>query len=196
MLAVQNGEWGTWKPLWLCGSGLDGSTVGIVGMGRIGSTVARYLKPFGVKEMLYFGQTEKADAVEIGAKFVTFDELLAKSDFVIVCCSLNPETTHLFDLAAFKKMKNTAIIVNTSRGAVIKQDDLYEALKSGEIGGAGLDVTTPEPLPVSSPLLKLPNCIVIPHIGSATHTSRETMAILTARNLIAGLKGGEMPCPL
>lgn len=196
MLAVENGEWGTWKPMWLTGYGLDASTVGIIGLGRIGMTVARCLHPFGVKEFLYYGRTEKPEAAEIGAKFVKLDELLEKSDFVVICCALTPDTKNLLNMSAFKKMKKTAILVNSSRGAVINQDDLCEALRTGEIAGAGLDVTTPEPLPISSPLLKLPNCVVIPHIGSGSKKSREEMSVMTANNIIGALFDKDMPSQL
>ncbi|XP_059169331.1 glyoxylate reductase/hydroxypyruvate reductase-like isoform X2 [Physella acuta] len=196
MHAVESGEWGAWKPMWLCGPGLDGATVGIVGLGRIGIAVAKCLKPFGVARILYSGRSEKSEAEEANAQYTSFDELLTKSDFVIACCALTPETKEMFNAAAFKKMKNTAVFVNSSRGGIVNQKDLYEALKSGEIGAAGLDVTSPEPLPTNSPLLKLKNCIVLPHIASATHSTREAMAVLAARNLLAGLKGEPMPSQL
>ncbi|CAL1545206.1 unnamed protein product [Lymnaea stagnalis] len=194
--AVQTGEWGTWKPMWLCGPGLDGATVGIVGLGRIGFAIAKCLKPFGVAKIVYSGRSEKEEAKEINAEYKSFDELLKISDFVIACCALTSETKELFNRDAFKKMKPSAVFINSSRGGIVNQDDLYKALESGEIGAAGLDVTSPEPLPVDSPLLKLDNCIVIPHIGSATHSTREAMAVLAARNLLAGLKGLPMPCQL
>lgn len=191
---MESGEWGTWKPMWLCGPGLEGATVGIVGFGRIGLTVARCLKPFGVSNILYNDAFERSEeAKEINAQFVSFDELLGRSDFVLACCALTPETRHLFSADAFRKMKKTAVFINSSRGGIVNQDDLVRALQSAEIGAAGLDVTTPEPLPTDSPLLKLDNCVVVPHIGSATHRAREAMAILAAENLLAGLKGEKLP---
>ncbi|XP_013061809.2 glyoxylate reductase/hydroxypyruvate reductase-like isoform X1 [Biomphalaria glabrata] len=195
--AVENGEWGTWKPMWLCGQGLEGATVGIVGLGRIGLAVAKRLKPFDIAQILYCGRSEKpSQALEVGAVFTSFEDLLTRSDFVIACCALTPETHHLFNATAFKQMKQTAIFINSSRGGIVNQDDLYEALKSGKIRAAGLDVTTPEPLPTDSPLLKLDNCLVLPHIGSATQSTREAMAVLAARNLLAGLQGKPMPCQI
>ncbi|CAG5121892.1 unnamed protein product [Candidula unifasciata] len=192
--AVENGEWGSWKPMWLCGPGLEGATVGIVGFGRIGVTVGRCLKPFGVASFLYSGRSEKpVEAKELGAMFVSFDELLAKSDFVVACCALTDKTRNLFNASAFKKMKNSAVFVNTSRGGIVNQNDLITALQSGQIGAAGLDVTTPEPLPTDSPLLKLDNCVVLPHIASATHKTRAAMAVLAANNLLAGLRGDKLP---
>lgn len=193
MRAVENGTWGTWQPLWLCGPGLEGSTVGIVGFGRIGSVVARCLKPFAVKRILYTGSAERPEAKEIGAELLPLDDVLASSDFVLACIALTPETKEMFNMDLFKKMKKTAVFINTSRGGVVKQDDLYQALVSGEIGAAGLDVTTPEPLPTTSPLLALDNCVVLPHIGSATHTSRGAMSELTARNILAALNNRPMP---
>ncbi|KTF95136.1 hypothetical protein cypCar_00008772 [Cyprinus carpio] len=159
---VKNGGWSTWKPLWLCGYGLSGSTVGVIGLGRI----------------------------------VPLDTLVRESDFVVVSCSLAPDTQSLCDKTFFSKMKKTSIFINTSRGAVVNQEDLFEALSSGQIAAAGLDVTTPEPLPTSHPLLTLKNCVVLPHIGSATYSTRGVMSALTANNLLAGLTGSEMPSEL
>lgn len=193
---VKNGGWSSWKPLWLCGYGLSGSTVGIIGLGRIGMAIAQRLVPFGVKRMLYSGRTAKAHAAEVNAEFVPLDTLVSESDFIVVSCSLTPETQGLCDKAFFGKMKNTAVFVNSSRGAVVNQEDLYEALTSGQIAAAGLDVTTPEPLPTNHPLLTLKNCVVLPHIGSATYSTRGTMAALSARNLLGGLQGTEMPSEL
>ena len=190
---MKSGAWGTWAPLWMCGPTLANSTVGIVGLGRIGMAVAKRLQPFGVKSFLYSGRSPKSHAAEISAKFVPMDALLAQSDFVIATCALSDETRELFNWTVFKKMKNTAIFVNTSRGGIVKQDDLYEALANGDIRGAGLDVTVPEPLPTDSPLLKLPNCVVLPHIGSATNETRSEMSALCARNILAALKGERMP---
>jgi len=121
---------------------------------------------------------------------------LKNSDFISVPRPLTPKTKHLFNDAAFAKMKPSAIVVNTSRGPVVDQDALYKALNNGTIAGAGLDVTTPEPLATSHPLLNLPNCIVTPHIGSATLATRGTMATMTVKNVIAGVKGQPMPYPV
>ncbi|XP_044061303.1 glyoxylate reductase/hydroxypyruvate reductase [Siniperca chuatsi] len=193
---VKNGGWSSWKPLWLCGYGLSGSTVGIIGLGRIGMAIARRLMPFGVKRLLYSGRTAKAHAAEVNGEFVPQDTLVSESDFIVVSCSLTPETQGLCDKAFFSKMKNTAVFVNSSRGAVVNQEDLYEALTSGQIAAAGLDVTTPEPLPTNHPLLTLKNCVVLPHIGSATYSTRGVMAALSAQNLLGGLQGTDMPSEL
>ncbi|XP_076021112.1 glyoxylate reductase/hydroxypyruvate reductase [Genypterus blacodes] len=191
---VKNGGWSSWKPLWLCGHGLSDSTVGIIGLGRIGMGIARRLKPFGVRRMLYSGRTAKSYASEVEAEFVPVDTLVSESDFVVVSCSLTPESEGLCDKAFFSKMKNSAVFVNSSRGSVVNQEDLYEALSSGQIAAAGLDVTTPEPLPTDHPLLTLKNCVVLPHIGSATHSTRATMSVLAARNLLGGLQDADIPC--
>lgn len=194
MRAVEDGSWGTWKPMWLCGPGLEGSTVGIVGMGRIGQAVARCLIPFAVKRIVYNANImECRVAKEIGAEFQSLDDLLAHSDFIIVCVALTPQTKEMFNRDLFQKMKKTAVFINSSRGGVVQQDDLYQALVNRDIAAAGLDVTTPEPLPTDSPLLKLDNCVVLPHIGSATHMSRSAMSELTAKNILAALKGQPMP---
>ncbi|XP_037635885.1 glyoxylate reductase/hydroxypyruvate reductase [Sebastes umbrosus] len=193
---VKNGGWSSWKPLWLCGYGLSGSTVGVIGLGRIGMAIARRLMPFGVKRLLYSGRTAKAHAAEVNGEFVPLDTLASESDFVVVSCSLTPETLGLCNKAFFSKMKNTAVFVNSSRGTVVNQEDLYEALASGQIAAAGLDVTTPEPLPTNHPLLTLKNCVVLPHIGSATYSTRGIMGALSARNLLGGLQGTDMPSEL
>lgn len=194
--AVADGSWGTWKPLWLCGSGLDGSTVGIVGLGRIGLAVAKRLSPFGVSKFLYYGRTEKETAKDIGAEFVSFDSLLEKSDFVLGCCSLTEDNKELFNKTAFQKMKKTAVFINTSRGGLVNQTDLYAALSTGQIAAAGLDVTSPEPLPTDNPLLTLQNCVILPHIGSATEKARSAMSEVTARNILSCLRGQDMPSKL
>lgn len=194
--AVKDGSWGPWQPLWMCGGGMRGSTVGIVGLGRIGLAVAERIRPFGISRILYTGRKAKPEADKVGATFTLFDELLAQSDFVVACCALTEQTKEMFDESAFQLMKPTAVFVNTSRGGVVNQDHLYDALTEGQIRAAGLDVTTPEPLPTDHPLLRLKNCVIVPHIGSAETQTREEMAMLAARNLIAGVTGKEMPSPV
>lgn len=191
---AKNGGWKAWSPFWMCGPGLSGSTVGIVGFGRIGQEVAKRLKPFNVKRFVYYGRTDKTN--NVGAQRVTFDELLHDSDFVIATCALTIETKGIFNKSAFEKMKSSAVFINTSRGTVVDQDALIEALKSKKIWGAGLDVTTPEPLPLDSELFKLQNCVVLPHIGSAAIETRKQMAVLTAKNIVTALKGEDMPAEL
>lgn len=194
--AVKSGEWSTWKPLWMCGHGLAGSTVGIVGLGRIGFAVAQRLRPFALSRMLYTGHKQKSYAADVTAEFVSLDVLLEQSDFVIASCPLSSETTNLFNASTFSRMKHTSVFINTSRGGVVDQADLYDALKTGVIAAAGLDVTTPEPLPVSDKLLTLDNCVILPHIGSATIETRTAMSLLTARNILSALSGKPLPCQL
>ncbi|KGL81467.1 Glyoxylate reductase/hydroxypyruvate reductase, partial [Tinamus guttatus] len=198
---AKSGGWGSWKPLWMCGYGLTGSTVGILGLGRIGKAVAMRLKPFGVKKFLYTNSAPRPEtAAAIPAEFVPLEELARHSDFIIVCCALTPGTKGICNSRMFSKMKDTAVFINTSRkaaqkekgGGVVNQDDLYQALASGHIAAAGLDVTVPEPLPTEHPLFKLKNCVILPHIASATWSTRNAMAVLAANNLLAGLRGDPM----
>jgi glyoxylate/hydroxypyruvate reductase len=193
--AVKNGEWGSWVPLWMCGQDVHGSTVGIVGCGRIGKAFARRLLGFDLKACLYTDAVRLPEEEEkrLNLTFTTMDDLLARSDFVVPHCPLLPETTKMFNADVFKKMKKTAIFINTTRGPVVDQDALVHALQTGEILAAGLDVTTPEPLPPSHPLNNLPNCVVLPHIASATMQTRGDMAALAAANAIAGISGKPLP---
>ncbi|OWF48931.1 Glyoxylate reductase/hydroxypyruvate reductase [Mizuhopecten yessoensis] len=158
--------------------------------------VARRLKSFSVAKFLYTGNSQKPCASEVNAEFVSFDKLLENSDFVIACCSINQNNKGLFNKTAFKKMKKSAIFINVTRGVLVNQDDLIEALTTGEIYGAALDVTTPEPLPTGNPLHSLKNCVMTPHIGSATLNARNGMASLTARNILAGINGEDLPSPV
>ena len=180
----------------LCGPEIRGSVVGIVGLGRIGMAVAKLLVPFGISRLLYSSSSSKSYAAEVNAEYVSFDELLKQSDFVICCCSLKPENNNMFNSAAFKKMKKSAVFINTSRGAVVDQNDLAEALKNVNIFAAGLDVTTPEPLPAGHPLLLLKNCLILPHIGCSTFPAAIRMAELSAKNVLAGLRDEPLPCPV
>lgn len=193
---ARTGGWVSWAPTWMTGPGLAGSTVGIVGFGRIGQAVARRVQSFGTSKILYFNRSEKQEAKEIGAIKVSFDELLSQSDFVICCAPLVPETNEIFNKSAFEKMKRSAVFINTSRGGTVNQDALIEALQNNTIWAAGLDVTTPEPLPLDSPLFKLKNCVVLPHIGSATIQTRNTMSELSANNILTALNGTNMPAEL
>lgn len=190
---VYNGGWKAWSPSWMCGLGVKNSTVGIVGFGRIGYEVAKRIVPFKPKQILYFNRSEKSQfATETGAVRVGSNDLLATSDFVICTIALTPDTHHLFNDTAFSKMKSNAVFINTSRGGVVDQDALYEALRNKQIYAAGLDVTTPEPLPLDSPLLTLPNCTILPHVGSAEYDTRNEMSRITACNILAGIKGIRM----
>uniref|UniRef100_A0A8B9S6E4 Glyoxylate reductase/hydroxypyruvate reductase n=1 Tax=Apteryx owenii TaxID=8824 RepID=A0A8B9S6E4_APTOW len=151
------GCWGSWKPLWMCGYGLTDSTVGIVGLGCIGTAVAMQLKPFGVKKFLYTNIAPQPEmAAAIPAEFGT-GQVFSYVLFIVTCCALTPETLTC-NSSMFSQMKDTAIFINTSRGGVVNQDDLHQALANGHIAAAGLDVTVPEPLPTDHPLFKLKNC--------------------------------------
>ena len=194
--AARRGEWTTWKPEWMAGYDVYGSTVGIVGLGRIGTAVAKRLRGFDCR-ILYSNPTPKPEvAASVGAEYVDLDTLLAESDFVSIHTELNDQTKHLFNADAFRKMKRTAILINTSRGGTVDQEALYHALINGESAAAGLDVTTPEPLPVDHPLFTLRNCVILPHIASASYATRTKMAILAAENIIAGIQGQPLPHPV
>ena len=187
---------GRWNPNWMCGKDLKGSTVGFVGFGRIGKSVAKKLSCFDVAKFLYTKRSENAEKCSYGdapCERVDLDTLLNSSDFVIVLCSSNEGTRLLVNRDFLGKMKKDAILINASRGDVLNQQDLEEALRNGTIGAAGLDVTTPEPLPKDHPLLHLPNCTVLPHIGSASVNTRNAMALLAVENLIAALEDKPMP---
>jgi lactate dehydrogenase-like 2-hydroxyacid dehydrogenase len=190
--AVKAGCWKTWEPMGYTGPDVYGSTVGIVGMGRIGQAVARRLAGFNTR-ILYHDPHCESIPYELGAECVDLDVLLAESDFVTLHTPLTPETNGMFNAEKFKKMKPTAALINTSRGEVVNQDDLLAALRDGVIAYAGLDVTTPEPLPADHPLLDLSNVIILPHIGSASIPAREKMSTMAAENLLAGLKGERLP---
>lgn len=179
---VRRGDWHTWEPELLLGRDLHGATVGIVGRGRIGQAVGRRLEGFGC-ELLY---------TDVGVG-VSLEELLERSDFVTLHCPLTPDTRGLIDDEALGRMKATAYLVNTSRGPVVDTEALTRALNEGEIAGAALDVTDPEPLPGDHPLLEAPGLLVLPHIASATHATRERMAEMAVDNLLAGLAGKPMP---
>lgn len=192
-----NGGWGTWENgLYLAGKDVKGSTVGIVGLGRIGLAVGQRLKSFQVSKFLYCGHNCKPQAADIGAEFVPFKELLQNSDFVVACCSVSDENKGLFNAEAFKQMKDSAIFINVTRGSLVNQDDLYDALTTGKICAAGIDVASPEPIPVDHPLTNLNNCVISPHIASATHITRYQMFELTIRNILAGLNGEAIPSPV
>ena len=190
---VRAGEWRTWDPLGLLGAEVWGATLGIVGLGRIGTAVARRARGFGMR-ILYHDPARKPDLeAELGLEHVSLDDLLAQADFVSLHCPLIPETHHLIGEQALRRMKPTAILVNAARGPVVDTDALVRALRRGWIAAAALDVTDPEPLPAGHPLLDLSNCIVVPHLGSATVAARERMATRAAENLLAGLRGERLP---
>jgi lactate dehydrogenase-like 2-hydroxyacid dehydrogenase len=192
---VQAGKWRTWGPTLLLGRDIHHATLGIIGFGRIGRTVAKRAQGFEMKVLFYDPMVDADDpeARELGAVAVDLDTLLAQSDFVSVHVPLMDETHHMIGADALHKMRSTAILINTSRGPVVDPEALYRALAEDEIAYAALDVTEPEPINVDSPLLDLPNCIIVPHIASASIATRTRMAEIAAENLIAGLRGEPLP---
>lgn len=188
---VKSGKWGENKPFGLA-TDLANKTLGVVGMGDIGSAIAERAKASKMK-IIYHNRNRRADDEALGATYVTFDELLAQADFIVIAVTLNPTTKGMFNKEAFAKMKDGARIVNISRGAVIDTEAMYEALLSGKLAHAAMDVTDPEPLPGDHKLLSLPNGTVTPHMASATTETRDAMALLTVDNILAGLEGKPMP---
>ena len=191
-LFVRAGQWHTWMPLGFLGASVQSSSIGIIGMGRIGYALARRCAGFDCR-ILYHNRHPHTQADRLGAELVSLDTLLAQADFVSVHTPLVAETERLIDDTALHKMKRTAILVNTARGKIVDSMALYRALRDGVIAYAALDVTNPEPLPADHPLLTLDNIIVTPHIGSATVATRDQMARLAAENLLAGLCGERLP---
>ena len=180
---VREGRWGEWVFNGLLGHEVNGATLGLVGFGEIARAVARRGEGFGM-EVLHFRRSGGG---------VAFEELLERSDFVSLHVPLTPETRHLIDEAALRRMRESAILVNTARGGVVDQAALERALREGWIAGAAIDVTHPEPFPAGHSLLGAPNLIVCPHIGSGTRRTRERMGDLAVDNLLAGLAGRPMP---
>jgi lactate dehydrogenase-like 2-hydroxyacid dehydrogenase len=185
---VRKGRWQRWEPGLLLGGDLHGTTLGIVGLGRIGRAVARRAAGFGMR-ILYTGPVPKPDT---DLEFLDLEGLLADSDHVVITAPLNESTRYLFDAGALAKMKPTASLVNVSRGPIVDSEALYVALRDGVIARAALDVTDPEPIPPDDPLLSLDNCLVIPHLGSASRRTRAAMADLAADNLREALNGRPM----
>lgn len=192
--SVRSGGWFTWEPLGFLGTELSGKTIGIIGAGRIGQAMARRCAGGWGMQILYNSRSPKVEFDnELGARQVDLNELLAESDVISLHCDLNPDTQHLINRDSLAKVKQGAILINTARGGVVDQDALHGALAQGPLGAAGLDVTDPEPLDPHHPLVSLPNCVIAPHIGSATHAARNAMARIAAENVIAAIKGEKMP---
>jgi glyoxylate reductase len=181
---VRNGEWEPWYPTHMVGGDTTDMTLGIVGWGRIGQAMARRGEGFGMRVVHHSRSSG-----------IPFEQLLKEADYVSLHTPLTPETRHLMGAPEFRRMKDTAYLINTARGGVVDQVALREALEQGEIAGAGLDVTEPEPLPHDDPLLSAPNLLVVPHVGSATTRTRSRMADMAVDNLLAALAGKAMPHP-
>ena len=190
---VRAGRWRTWGPTLLMGQDIAGATLGIVGFGRIGQEMAKRGAGFGMEQLAFDTHPNQAAADVLGATFVELDELLARSDFVTLHCVLSEETRHLIGERELGLMRPTAVLVNAARGPVVDTDALVAALRDGAIFAAGLDVTDPEPLPGDHPLVALPNCVIVPHIASASVATRNEMARIAAENCLAVLAGREPP---
>jgi glyoxylate reductase len=194
---VRAGKWKTWGPLLLLGPDVHGATIGIVGFGRIGQAVARRAQGFGMT-ILYQDVQRAAPEVEaeFGATYLPLEELLPRADFVTLHVNLTHDTHGLINAEKLSWMKPTAVLVNTSRGPVVNGAALADALRAGTIFAAGLDVTDPEPIPLDDPLVGLDNCLIVPHIASASRATRGKMAEMAAANLLAGVRGERIPTPV
>lgn len=191
--AVRAGNWKFWDPLGFLGEDIHDATLGIIGMGKIGTAVARRAKGFGIR-ILYNDPIRRRDAEnELGVEYASLERLLSESDFVTIHTDLNPKTHHLINSKRLELMKKNSILVNTARGPIVNTRALFRALRDNRIRGAALDVTEPEPLPRTNPLLTLNNVVVTPHIASASRATRTKMALLAADNLLAGLEGRRLP---
>jgi lactate dehydrogenase-like 2-hydroxyacid dehydrogenase len=191
---VRQDRWKTWGPMLLLGPDIHHATLGILGFGRIGREMAKRAHGFDMQVLYYDVQAASpADEQALNARHVSLDEVLAHSDFITLHVNLTDETHHLMNAARLGQMKRSAMLINASRGPVVDPRALYDALKNGVIAGAALDVTEPEPLPGDHPLLTLPNCLIVPHIASASYATRGKMASIAAENLFAGLTGTALP---
>lgn len=187
--AVPRGDWKTWQPLGYLGQDVAGATLGVVGLGRIGAAVAKRATGFGMR-ILYADALARPEAEqEFGAEHVELETLLKSSDFISLHVPLTPETSGMIGAAQLSMMKPNSVLVNTSRGPVVDNDALADALENRTIWGAALDVTDPEPLPDDHRLVGMPNCIITPHVASATEETRAKMSELAAKNVIAVLSG-------
>uniref|UniRef100_T1GMG2 Glyoxylate reductase/hydroxypyruvate reductase n=1 Tax=Megaselia scalaris TaxID=36166 RepID=T1GMG2_MEGSC len=182
---IETSTWETNHIDWMYGQEIRGSVVGFFGFGGIGQAVAERLKPFGVKKMI---------TIQEGSfQMKTNLEQVIESDFIVVASPLTEQTREIFNEAAFNKMKKNCVFVNVGRGQIVEQNSLIKALKEGKIFSAGLDVMTPEPLPASHELMTLENCVVIPHLGTATLQTTTDMALIAAQNILNGLEGIPLP---
>lgn len=187
---ILRGEWNFFDPTANLGIEIRGKTLGIFGLGKIGFELAKCCAAAFQMKIIYHNRSRnEAAEKELSARRVSFEELLRQSDILSVNTALTPETKGKFNRGAFAKMKPTALFINTARGSIHNEPDLIEALQNKVIWGAGLDVTDPEPMHPDNPLLQMPNVAVLPHIGSATVETRNAMAVIAAKNIIAGLRG-------
>lgn len=193
---VHAGKWKTWGPLLLLGHDVHHATLGIIGMGRIGFEVAKRAFGFDMR-VLYYDVNRRQDLeAKLPIQYVPMETVIREADFLTLHVDLNPNTYHLISTEQLRSMKPTAYLINAARGPVVDPKALYQALKEGWIAGAALDVTEPEPIPMDDPLLTLENCLIVPHIASATVATRNAMAKLTAENILAVLQGKRPPTPV
>ncbi len=190
---VRTGNFRGWEIDLMLGQDIHGATLGLVGLGRIGAAVATRARGFGMK-ILYYDVVRREDLErDLGIEFASLEDVLRRADFVSVHTPLTPQTRHLISAPQLRLMKKTSILVNTARGPIVDPDALYQALASGAIAAAGLDVFEVEPIPANHPLLTLDNIIVAPHIASASVETRTRMALMAAENLLAALAGRRPP---
>lgn len=191
---IARGQWGFFEPTANLGMELNGRTLGVFGLGKIGMALAKKCRGAFDMPVIYHNRSRNEEAEQLlGARYVSFETLLRESDVLSLHAALTPETAGQFNAAAFAQMKPGAIFINTARGAMHNEQDLLAALQQNIIWGAGLDVTNPEPMDKNNPLLEMPNVAVLPHIGSATVEARNGMARMAVENVIAGLKGEVLP---
>jgi len=190
---TRKGNWKTWGPTILLGMDVSHATLGIIGFGRIGQAVARRARGFDMRVL--YTDTKRIPEIEetLGVEYASLETVLREADFITLHVPLTQSTYHLIGEREFSLMKKDAILINTARGGVVDPDALYHALKTRQIRSAAIDVTEPEPIPMDSPLLELPNLIITPHIASASVQSRNQMAVMAVQNLIAGLKRERLP---
>ncbi|NLC58740.1 MAG: D-glycerate dehydrogenase [Armatimonadetes bacterium] len=193
---TREGRWKTWGPMLFLGQDIHHAALGLIGLGRIGAEVAKRARGFDMR-VRYFDPIRNEEAERrLGIEYADLDTILKESDFVSLHTPLTPETRHLIGARELALMKPTAILINTSRGPVVDQKALYEALKNRTLYAAGLDVFDVEPVPKDEPLLSLDNVVAVPHIASASFATRTRMATLAAENLLAGLRGTQPPTPV
>lgn len=186
---LRSGDWKVWGPELLVGREVSGSTLGIIGFGKIGQAVAKRARGFDMNVIYYDAERRPEAEQALGAKYAPLDELLNGSDFVTLHCNLTEQTKNIIGEKELRKMKETAILINTARGPLVDQAALYRACSEKWIWGAGLDVFVKEPVPLDEPLLTLPNVTTLPHIGSASRVARDGMARKAASNLLSALSG-------
>ncbi|XP_055838604.1 glyoxylate reductase/hydroxypyruvate reductase-like [Episyrphus balteatus] len=193
---IESSTWNNASLKWMLGREVRGAKIGFFGFGSIAQAIADRLEGFEIGSIIYHTRRVSPAGNDYKAKHVTFDELLAQSDFIFIASPLTESTREKFNESAFNKMKSTAVLINIGRGQIVDQKALYNALKTNKIFSAGLDVMTPEPLPADDPLLSLPNCVLVPHLGSATERTRCDMGVIAAHNVLQGLAGEPMFAPV